>query len=136
MLGTPTLVFFRTYLIHHCVPRDSPLGGYLYQNKTTTKKIIQPTVFILNYILTSQGPGDNFLNGIQEYYADRGRDSGFISVYFKLKKRVDGVVHETLWNYEFYQFFFRKVGVEYIETSVMGKSNVQEAFLSLVGAST
>ena len=84
MLGTPTLVFFRTYLIHHCVPRDSPLGGYLYQNKTTTKKIIQPTVFILNYILTSQGPGDNFLNGIQEYYADRGRDSGFISVYFIL----------------------------------------------------
>jgi len=32
--------------------------------------------------------------------------------------------------------FARKMGVEYIETSVMGKSNVQEAFLSLVGAST
>ena len=26
------------YQIHHCVPKDSPLGGYLYQNKTTVKK--------------------------------------------------------------------------------------------------
>ena len=34
--GLPTLIFFRTCLIHHCVPRDTSLGGYLYQNKTTT----------------------------------------------------------------------------------------------------